>query len=231
MKITQNGVNRIKRRGFTLLELLVTVTIIAALSAISMPFAPALFKSNQVEQGVLAIAGTLEQARQHAVTHNTYVWVAFMPAPADKPQNGATMIVVESRGGIDTLNWSTDAVALKGHADLNVVGPVRSLPGMQIADAGSVSVPNLPASGSTSSSSLQPVQMLLPYAAGGNLTFSRAVQFTPDGRARVQSYTSQIELGLKPSFGASSSTSTAAVNVAVLRLGSLTGKIKVYRPS
>jgi prepilin-type N-terminal cleavage/methylation domain-containing protein len=229
MKITQNGIYRDQRRGFTLIEVLVTVTIIAALSAISLPLAPALFRSNRVNQGLLAIAGTMEQARQHAVTHNTYVWVIFMPAPADKPQNGAAMVVIESRGGIDTLNWSTDPVNIVGHPDLSVVGAVRSLPGTQIADAGTVTVPNLPSTG-TASASLQPVQVLLPYAAGGNLTFSRAVQFTPDGRASVKNYTSQIELGLKQSIGATTSTSSGAANAAVLRLGSLTGKLKVYRP-
>jgi type II secretory pathway pseudopilin PulG len=216
------------RGGFSLIELMVVMTIIITVGAMSMPLTSSLISSNKVERSLRILSGTLEQARQYALARNTYVWVAFTDSTPGDPKSGPTMVVLEARDGVDALNWSTVPVSLAGNADIAMVGMMQQLTSVQLTDAGKLAVTGMPAITGTLKS-LQPVNLTMPRPGGASLTFTRAIQFTPDGQARVQFYTTAIELGLQPA--AIKANAPQSGNVAVLRLGTYTGKLQVYRPN
>ncbi len=58
--------------SFTLVEMLVVLGIIAILSAIAVPLIPALMRSNTLDSNVQTLTGILEQARETAISGNTY---------------------------------------------------------------------------------------------------------------------------------------------------------------
>lgn len=66
-------------RGFSLLELLVVVTIISLLAVISIPAFSAIAGARNMVRGAYDLASVIEQARNEAVTRQTYVWVGIKP--------------------------------------------------------------------------------------------------------------------------------------------------------
>ena len=69
--------NTRKYRGLTLVELLVTVTIMGMVVAISVPIIKPMLASNKVKSGADIVAGFLAQARNRAVEENRPVGVTF----------------------------------------------------------------------------------------------------------------------------------------------------------
>ena len=66
-----------KNAGLTLVELLVTVTIMGMVVAISVPIIKPMLASNKVKSGADIVAGFLAQARNRAVEENRPVGVTF----------------------------------------------------------------------------------------------------------------------------------------------------------
>lgn len=66
-----------QKSGFTLLELLLVIGIVALLAVAVTPAFNAISSSHGVGQGAHDVAGLLELARSEAVARQTYVWVGF----------------------------------------------------------------------------------------------------------------------------------------------------------
>jgi len=111
--LQEKAMNRFER-GFSLLELLVVMTIMAILTAVMLPSIEGLNSSAKFNQSISEITGILEQARSYAVGQNTYVWVAFYPLDSSQltgPQqdgSGNHLIVATyaSNDGTDPIKWS-----------------------------------------------------------------------------------------------------------------------------
>ncbi|MGE7138325.1 GspH/FimT family pseudopilin [Luteibacter sp. NPDC031894] len=77
---------RSSTRGFTLIELVVTVTVLAILAAIATPSFIDFMHRNQVATQSNAFLGTLRLARTTAITRNTFVSVCpTLDASVDNP--------------------------------------------------------------------------------------------------------------------------------------------------
>lgn len=218
---------RVRRTGFTMIEMIVVIAIIGIMATLSMSIGPSILTSNRFTQNILTMSGIMEMARQHAITNNTYVWVAF----TDAAPEGVYVAAIESKEGTNGLAdpssgiWEnsgkklTDAV----YANLSLLRKIQLIPNLALQDSATLPVPGMPAA-PTNTKSMQAINLIIPVG-GKNKTFTRAVQFTPTGEAKVVANSSAVELCIAPS------TSAADSNFAVLRLASITGKLTVYRPN
>lgn len=208
-----------RRKGFSLIEMICVMAIIAVLSTLSWSVM-GVFRANDVKGSLSVLSGVFDLARQTAISKNSAVWVVFTePASAGEDIKVA---VIGSKSGADPITGSASTIQMAGNADLELLGKVRSLPRVEIVDAGQVSLPNLPAGGSTSSLATVSIQI---QVGGQPRIFTRALQFTPTGEARVNSSVGLVEMGIRPKTAGAS-----PANVAVMRLAGVTGKVSLFRP-
>jgi prepilin-type N-terminal cleavage/methylation domain-containing protein len=230
---------RSRGRAFTLVELLTVLTIIGILSAITVPLIPLLLKGNQLDSSVNTLSGILEQARETAISANTYVWMAFTDAPANSP-TGTWVATIQSQDGTETgINtsvtstpvWNT-TITVPGN-NLQLLSKLQNLPGVKIVNYNDPTMTSsltsqAPTSTTTTgiffTTALQwTVTPLQNTSAGSGIYFTHALEFTPNGEAHVPTWKSNIQFGLIPTMG-------STVNAVLFNVSRLTGKLTVYRP-
>jgi prepilin-type N-terminal cleavage/methylation domain-containing protein len=161
-----------KRQGFTLVELLVVMTIIGILTTLSIAGLSSLMSANHLNEATVVVQGQLELARQTAKTLNRSAQLRFY-----KDQNTA----------IDSLQIVVPASNPATETDQPVEKPILLPLGIIIADSSSdlSSLPAFSGNGPTSS----PFNPSLPakYTACYILTFSQtgAITATDDKGAPV----------------------------------------------
>lgn len=226
------------------MELMVVIGIIVLLTAIVATAIPSLMKSNQIDQSVTTISGVMEQAREAAISGNTYVWVAFSSPTTSNPANGIWAAIIQSSDGTEspinttvTPAWVTTNITIPS-SNLLLLSKLQNLPGVQIVD-----VSSLPATTSNAATSagaptnsittlwetttqwtVTPAQFTEGYTS--STYFTKVVEFTPDGEAHTGATTwyNAIQFGLTPSTGSNTKNSV------FINLSRTTGKLTVYRP-
>jgi prepilin-type N-terminal cleavage/methylation domain-containing protein len=73
------------REGYTLVELLSVLAVIALLVALAVPSLVGLKGSSDITGAGYTVSGLLEQARTYALANNTYVWVGFYEEDGTQP--------------------------------------------------------------------------------------------------------------------------------------------------
>jgi|GEM_PF-1729182 len=97
-------------KGFTLLELLLSLGVLSIATAVAVPNFSAMVQNNRIKSTTNSIVSTLQFARQTAVINNTQV-TACTPIP------GSSEICAS------TYNWSNGVALLQGNVELAAFTP------------------------------------------------------------------------------------------------------------
>lgn len=208
--------------AFSLLEMLTVLAIVGIMTALTGPAIRSMMGAGDINRSVESLSGTLELARTYAMTHHTYVRVAFskLAASGSRITPSIGVLVISSADG--TLDSDT-ASDMADSSKWPEVSKPLVLENIDIYD-------------SLNSTSPQTGQDALPSASdigqfsrkiGGiaSAPFSSFVQFSHDGEARVIKGESArfIKLGMdrpQPQNGK---------NPFVLRISGINGTINVLR--
>ena len=222
--------------GFSLLELLAAIGIMMSLMALTVP-ATSFLGAAKFSRATVRTAEILETARQYAVSHNTYTWAAFyVSSDGDGPQTVYVALVASVDGTSDILSDPTATLnssavwpggAAADPAKCQLVRKIDSLPETTWTDSGSIPLSSLPASPAPVGAANTSPTFSLTVPGLGAKDFTRSIEFTPTGEAKVQAApVSSIEFGLRRVQG----TVASNYQVAVMRINGFTGQTQVYQP-
>jgi prepilin-type N-terminal cleavage/methylation domain-containing protein len=223
--------------AFSLIELLSVVAIVGLLASISMPALSSMARGGDTNHAVSGVAGTLDLAREYAVSRNTYTWVVFAPDPGTSTGGNLYAVILASQDGSNTSDGVTsvdlDAASTynlaAGAGNIAVVQRVAVFPNVVLEDLTSSPAPAGPSTVDPNAK----VRFRLPTSSAkansfinNNPSVQRVVQFAPNGQARVSGSMAQlIELGVKPLKGAVRDEA----NAAAIQVSGMTGRTQVYR--
>lgn len=215
------------REAFSLIELLTVMGVIGLLMSVAVPALSNLTKGSQMNQALVEVTESLEQARQYAVAQNTYVWVAFNNVAASQgADEQVRMAVLVSRSGGDLAAWGVDDTT-STTAQTQLVARPRTFNQVKLSNAGTFSRSQIASLPEGAVDSLGVANFKIKVPGGQNESFTRAIQFTPSGEARTTAnMAGMVELGLQPTRAKEAD----AYNVAVVRVNGLTGQTRLFRP-
>lgn len=241
-------------RGFTLLELLIVISIIALLLVLMAPAFTTIKGGTDVTSAAYTIKGVLDTARTYAKANNTYTWVGFCEEDVSSTTSGCggtgriVMSIVASKDG--TKVYDPNNLAAIDPNKLTQVGKLIKIDNAHLAGDAIFTATPLTPTGPTfdyrpfvtyriaSPPNSSPADSLTPfqYPVGSppptaQYTFVKAVQYSPGGEARVDntSYPLQTaaEIGVRPTHGTAVDTTTP--NVVAIQFGGLGGDVTIYR--
>ncbi len=122
------------RSGLNLLELLVVMAVLGLPGAVAVPALSSLSRSNPMNKSVLILAGICEQARQYAISRNTYVRVVCSPSTPAGSAGSVKVGQVASMDGTDVLGWSLASTPLSGASNLEMAGKPLKLTLVRVED-------------------------------------------------------------------------------------------------
>ncbi len=88
------------RRGFSLVELLVVMAVIATMTTLTTPALVSILRGSETSRAVDQISGLVEHARATAMEMNTWVWIGLADTTAHNlGQEQLSLVEVVSRDG------------------------------------------------------------------------------------------------------------------------------------
>src|SRR5215475_11365122 len=240
------------RGGFTLLELLIVVGIIAVLLVLIAPGFTSLKSAGDVTSAAYTIKGVLDTARTYAKANDTYTWVGFyeedLARPSTNPATPGTgrlvMSLVASKDG--TKVYDPNSLTTIPATKLMQVGKLTKVDNAHLwthtdspSGAGETFAtrPNVASTYCIGNSSPPNSATPFQYPVGNpapspQYTFQKALQFSPRGEARINndsnSPQSAAEIAFEPTHGASIPASVPA-NVVAIQLNGFAGDVRIYR--
>jgi prepilin-type N-terminal cleavage/methylation domain-containing protein len=238
-------VRRANVTGFTLLELLIVVSIIGLLLVLIAPAFTTIKGGTDVTSAAYTIKGVLDSARTYAKANNTYAWVGFAGSIGDTVTGNVALVVVASKDGTDlgtSVNQLGNRVDIT--AGLRPIGKVMRLDNAHIGDTGTPQPSPSPAPEFETRTS---VNVNYRVGASGSqynsdyyfieqgTQFDRWIRFSPRGEAVVKGGATQItqyaEVGLLPTHGASlaATVDPASGNLVAIQISGLAGNVRIFR--
>ncbi|HEY0257590.1 MAG TPA: prepilin-type N-terminal cleavage/methylation domain-containing protein [Candidatus Methylacidiphilales bacterium] len=236
-----------KRRslGFTMVELLIVMAIIAMLAIAAIPAYNALATANAINRASVDIAGMLEQARAYAMANNTYVYVGLQEVDGVTPSaaNGTgrlVMVVVDSTNGMRPYTTLSGTPAISTN-----VAPLfkpQQFNGVHLTSSASLNNGMTMSKRPTVSQDLSTVTSTAsfqwPLAGAPQNSFTKVLEFDPQGVPRVQqgstfnsAVTSCIEIPLITAHGnIAPTTSAQTANQAAVQIDGMTGTVRIFQP-
>lgn len=218
------------KHAFSLIELLVVTGILGVLMAIAAPVVSHFTSSGNATQALVQIAGTLEGAREYAVSRNTFTWVAF----ESRQENGIDVLYVAAIASTDGSRMGIDQVAggvadVDG-SDLVILDKVSRFENCRLdAVIPAGNQVQLPVLGTAQE--LSQVGFSIPSSANGPVNLDKSVMFDPSGEARVSGGLADfIQIVVVPTRETRETEASRAA-ASVIGIQGLTGRVKVYRPS
>ena len=218
-----------KKCGFSLVELLTVMSIIALLASFSVPAMQSLFRSGAVNQAASDLSGTFECARSYAMSQNTYVRVGLACVPVGSTASVPTLvvIVISSVDGSLTYGSASDMADNTRWKPLTrplILGNVWTYKDLNATNAPDTRNDSLP-SGTDIPAFSRPAGRM------GAVTFNSIVQFSPSGEAQVLQAESAryIKIGLDQPRQPNAPENARNENPFVLRLAGMNGRIDILR--
>ncbi len=203
----------ISRDGFTMIELLVVITIMAILSILIVPASASLLASANFRSNVTVVDGILEEAYSAALARNTYVWIGFSQLSINGGGVGIVAVYSPHEDPNDfpgNVNLLTKPVFLHNINLGNISAAQISNPNRMTTSVGQITGANL-------GSFAAPI-------GGSSQTLSYVIKITPSGQISLSTSNKYawIEIGLAPLNG-------NGKNAAVLQMNAFTGRVATYR--
>lgn len=236
-------------KGFTLVELLVVMAIMAILASIILVSVSGMKSSRDLYKAAYDVQGMLEQSRTYSMANDTYTWLGFFEEDPNTPGTAGigqvVMCAVASNSGTNPDLPASPITQLPASGLIQVT-KLTKIPNVHLAviPTAAVTRPALsattPANYQVCSGSFQnPASpnssyFLFPTTAASSsaaqYTFNQVIQFSPQGDAtRIADYPTQLmEVGLQPTHG--DVIGTTGSNYAVIQVTGIGGQVITYRP-
>jgi prepilin-type N-terminal cleavage/methylation domain-containing protein len=239
--------------GFTLIELMVVIAIIAILMALVVPAFTTMKSAGDVTSAAYTIKGVLDQARTYAMANNTYTWVGFYeeattaasPTNATPPYSGTgrlLLAMVASKDGTKIYDENGDPPGQLPNDRISQLGKLIKVEGAHITDIGApnggsadtlAGRSNLPYTNNFYRVNSDSTDTVKFWFLAQNYLFYKAIRFSPSGEANLlyQSSTYTLtpvgEIGMKPTHG--DLVDTISPNVVAIQFTGVSGNVKIYR--
>ena len=228
--------------GFTLVELMIVISIMMLLMSFAAPTMSGILKGKKTDQAISAISAVLENARMEAVVQNTYIWVGFL----NKKSSG-TPAPPSGQDEVWMMSFKGKTGEKRPNGQILPASSLRRLEGISILDLPSLPelVTNKLVKQSNDTARLGDLIKAPPSSTAirwagttetGALEFNQLILFTPRGEAllengmkdRLPDPVPYVSMGLGKTIDGS--VIKADKDMAAILVGGFSGRVSVVRP-